>query len=185
MPPTNLSRDVSPRFSRSLRVAVTECPANPTALLRRLRLAPCQTVTAAGPGGGATPNHFSCIFAIVAARAQQPAMPVIGYLYSGAAETSAPWVAAFRKGLSEVVFLRAATWKSNIGANNEPERLPELAADLVRRHVTVIAAIGGNSPTLAAKAATTTLPIVFYVGTDPVDFGLVASLNRPGGRPGG
>jgi hypothetical protein len=78
MPPTNLSRNVSPRFSRSLRVAVTES----TALLRRSRLAPCQTVTAAGPGGGATPNHFSCIFAIVAARAQQPAMPVIGYLYS-------------------------------------------------------------------------------------------------------
>jgi putative ABC transport system substrate-binding protein len=119
----------------------------------------------------------------VGVRAQQPAMPVVGYLYSGAPETSAPWTAAFRQGLSESGFHEGRDVAIEFRwANNDPGRMPELAADLVQRRVAVIVAPGTAASVLAAKAATTTIPIVFRTGGDPVELGFVTSLNRPGGN---
>jgi putative tryptophan/tyrosine transport system substrate-binding protein len=118
----------------------------------------------------------------VAARAQG-APPVIGYLYSGAAETGAHLLSGFRQGLSELGFVEGRNVAIEYRwAENQPARLPELAADLVRRRVAVIATLGSPGSVLAAKAATTTIPIVFRSGTDPVESGFVTSLNRPGGN---
>ena len=119
----------------------------------------------------------------LAAHAQQPAMPVIGYLYSGAPETSVPWLAAFRKGLHEHGFIEGQNVTIEYRwAHNEPQRLPELAVDLVRSRASVIVTPGTAASTRAAMAATTTIPIVFRTGGDPVQLGLVASLNQPGGN---
>src|SRR5262249_47386199 len=118
----------------------------------------------------------------LAVRAQQAAMPVVGWLLGGTAAGSASTIAAFRKGLEEAGFVegRNVAIEFRFG-NNEIHRLPDLAADLAHRRVTVIAATTIDSAR-AAQAATTTIPIVFRTGVDPVEARLVASLNRPGGN---
>jgi putative ABC transport system substrate-binding protein len=117
----------------------------------------------------------------LAARAQQAAVPVVGFLRSATLADVQQWVTAFRQGLKEAGFVEGRNVAIEFrSADNHPDRLPALVADLIRQPVAVI--VGNTDSAVAAKAGTTTVPIVFATGSDPVRDGLVASLNRPGGN---
>ena len=119
----------------------------------------------------------------LAAPAQAPTIPVLGFLNSGSPGPFAHLVAGFRAGLGETGFVEGASVSFDYRwAEGRYDRLPELAAELVRQQVSVLVATGGENSALAAKAATSNIPIVFAIGGHPVDLGLVASLNRPGGN---
>jgi putative ABC transport system substrate-binding protein len=116
-------------------------------------------------------------------RAQQPAMPLIGVLQSGSRISFETQLAAFHQGLAETGYVEGRNVAiEHRWADGQYDRLPGLAAELVRRQVTLIFAGGGVAPAKAAMAATNTIPIIFLSGTDPIDYGLVTSLSRPGGN---
>ena len=122
----------------------------------------------------------------LAARAQQPAMPVVGFLHLTSPEPNRENLAAFRGGLAETGYIE----KKNVTieyrwALNQNDRLAALATELVRRQVSLIVVLESTNGALAAKAATQTIPIIFMQGADPVQIGLVESLNRPGGNATG
>jgi len=119
----------------------------------------------------------------LAARAQQPTMPVIGYFGSRSPESDVPMLAAFRQGLAEIGFIEGQNVAIEFRwGRGDYGGMPQMAEDLVRRQVAVIVTSGREIPARAAKAATTTIPILFVVGNDPVQSGLIASFNRPGGN---
>ena len=119
----------------------------------------------------------------IAARAQQPAMPVIGFLNPTLPETIAEPMRGFRQALKDAGYVEGESIAIEYRfADNQPEQLPKMAAELVKRRVSVIVATGGATSALAAKAATAVIPIIFNVAEDPVSLGLVASLARPGGN---
>ena len=127
-------------------------------------------------GGAAAVSPF-------AAHAQQPAMPAIGFLSIRSPDTDAQFMVSFHQGLSAGGFVEGRNVAVEYRyAQGQPSRLPSLASDLVRRQVSIIVTTGGGQAALAAKSATTTIPIVFSIGADPVKAGLVPSLNRPGGN---
>jgi len=132
-------------------------------------------------------EFVTCLSTVVAwplaARAQQPAMPVVGFLGTGSPRSDAYRVTAVRQGLMESGYVEGQNVAFEYRwAEDQYGRLPALATELVQREVAVIVAIGGTTSAVAAKSATTTIPIVFEIGSDPVTSGLVNSLNRPGGN---